>query len=346
MSTVDLLARGQSAREVLAWSRAIVDSALREAVDRLPSSMRRIAGYHFGWYDADGAPAGADAGKAMRPAFTLAAAEAVGGSAADAVPAAVAVELVHNFSLLHDDVMDGDVTRRHRPTAWSVFGQASAILAGDALLSLAYDVLTGCGHPAAPQAGRMLHAAVLELIDGQATDVAFEERDDVTLAECRIMAEGKTAALLGGACALGGLLGGADPDRVAGLRAFGTRLGLAFQYVDDLLGIWGDPAVTGKPVHSDLHSRKKSLVVVTALTSGTPAGRELDRLYRLDRALSEAEAVQAADLIEAAGARTAGRSAANELLADAMSALHTARPQPHGAAALHALARMATHRQR
>ncbi|MFC4586262.1 polyprenyl synthetase family protein [Sphaerisporangium corydalis] len=274
-----VMTTGRPTNEVLAWSRELVGPALRSAVETLPLSMRRIAGYHFGWLDEYGREATADGGKAIRPALVLLAAEAVGGTPEPALPAAVAVELVHNFSLLHDDVMDGDVTRRHRPTAWSVFGVSGAILAGDALLTLAFDVLGAGGHPAAGEGSRVLGAAVLDLVEGQSSDTAFETRDDVGLSECVSMAEGKTGALLGGACALGALFGGGDAEQIEHLRGYGTRLGLAFQLVDDLLGIWGDPAITGKPVYSDLRSRKKSLPVVAALTSNTPAGHELATLY-------------------------------------------------------------------
>src|SRR5262249_38599046 len=157
--------------------------------------------------------------------------------------------LVHNFSLLHDDVMDGDLTRRHRPTAWSVFGVNAAILAGDALLALGLDVLAASGHGQAQRAIRMLNTAVLDLLDGQRADLAFEQRSDVELPECVRMAESKTGALLGCACALGAMFGGGHPEQVEHLYGFGERMGLAFQFVDDLLGIWGDPAVTGKPVY-------------------------------------------------------------------------------------------------
>ena len=148
MATIEEMTRGRSAREVLTWSRNMIDPALRAAVDTLPASMRGIAGYHFGRSNKHGRPAETDGGKAIRPTLVLLSAEAAGGIPASAVPAAVAVELVHNFSLLHDDVMDGDVTRRHRPTAWSVFGLNAAILAGDALLTLAFDVLAASGHSA------------------------------------------------------------------------------------------------------------------------------------------------------------------------------------------------------
>src|SRR5207248_643177 len=131
-----------------------------------------------------------------------------------------------------------------RATVWRVFGVSAAILAGDALLALAVEVLAGSGHPAALAGVRMLASAVRALVDGQSLDTAFESRDDVTLAECVRMAESKTAALLGCSCALGALLGDGSAEQVSRLREFGTHLGLAFQLVDDLLGIWGDPVVT------------------------------------------------------------------------------------------------------
>jgi geranylgeranyl diphosphate synthase type I len=260
------------------------------------------------------------------------------------VSAAVAVELVHNFSLLHDDVMDGDSTRRHRPTAWRVFGSGAAILAGDALLTLAFEVLAGCGHVAAPDGLRMLSAAVQDLVEGQSADVMFERRTDVEMSECRRMAEHKTGALLGCACALGALFGGGDLERVQRLRYFGADLGLAFQHVDDLLGIWGDPAMTGKPVYSDLCSRKKSLPVVAALTSGTLAGDELTALYHGERPLSDIELAHAAELIDIAGGRAWSRAEAARLLARALRHLSSAGVAARPAAALVALARLVTHR--
>ena len=343
MTTTDLTAVARSAREVLAWSRGLVEPALRTAVDTLPSAMSHIAGYHLGWWDEHGHPARVSGGKAIRPALALLSAQAVGGTAA-AVPAAVAVELVHNHSLLHDDVMDRDLTRRHRRTAWTVFGVNPAILAGDALLVLAVDVLAGSGHRAAIDGIRMLTAAVQDLLDGQDADLSFEQCAEVKLAECVQMAEGKTGALIGCACALGALFGGGCPEQVTYLRDFGKYLGLAFQHVDDLLGIWGDPAVTGKSVHSDLCSGKKSFPVVAALTSHTAAGRELATLYHRDQPLSATDAPHAAQLIDIAGGRTWSQAQADDLLAQAMRQLHCASPAPRAAAELGALARLATHR--
>ncbi|MBW8486641.1 family 2 encapsulin nanocompartment cargo protein polyprenyl transferase [Actinomadura parmotrematis] len=342
MSAAQEAVPGRTASEVLGWSRALLDPALRAAVRGLPPETRRVAEYHFGWRDEQGRPAEGSGGKAIRPALTLLAARAVGGDPADALPAAVAVELAHNFSLLHDDVMDGDLTRRHQATAWSVFGVNAAILAGDALIALAYETLAD--GPVSREGLRALSRAVVDLVEGQSIDMAFERRTDVSLAECEAMAAGKTGALLGGACALGASCGGGDAAQVARLRAFGELLGLAFQVVDDLLGIWGDPAVTGKPVHSDLVNRKKSLPVVAALTSGTAAGAALAELYRGEGPLTGSGPARAAELIGLAGGRDWGEARAAELLDAALTELDAATPDPVAAADLHTLATLVTAR--
>jgi geranylgeranyl diphosphate synthase type I len=330
--------------DVLAWGAELVTPALRKAIDTLPDSMRTVAGYHFGWWDENGEPADENAGKLLRPTLALLAGRAVGGAADSALPAAVAVELVHDFSLLHDDVIDGDTTRRHRRTAWHVFGVNSAILAGDALLTLAFDVLAASGRPRARDVTRSLSAAVQDLVDGQSADVSFERRSDVTVAECVRMAEGKTGALLAAASELGAAFGGGDAGQVAGFRRFGDRLGLAFQLVDDLLGIWGDPAVTGKPVHSDLRSRKKSLPVVAALCSGTPAAGELATLYHRPEPPAEDELAYVAGLVERAGGRAWSQARADDLLAEALGHLTMTHPEPVAAAELAALANLITRR--
>ena len=333
-----------SARDVLTQGRAAFDPELRAAVDRLPGTLRHIAGYHFGWWNADGTPCASDQGKAIRPTMTLRAAAAVGGTAAAAVPAAVAVELVHNFTLLHDDVMDRDRTRRHRPTAWCVFGTGQAILAGDALLTLAYEVLAEDDNPAFRAAASALSHAVLAVQDGQALDLSFETRTDVTLPECVQMARLKTAALLGCATGLGALYGGGTPEQVAELRAFGERIGLAFQLVDDLLGIWGDPEVTGKPVHSDLVSRKKSLPVVAALGSDSAAAGRLRDIYLAAGPLSGGDAAIAADLVAEAGGRTWCQAEIAALYDSASAALAAGAVHDRPIAELTALAQLIVRR--
>ncbi|MHB2021821.1 MAG: polyprenyl synthetase family protein [Mycobacteriales bacterium] len=303
-------------------TRTLVEPALRAAVDRLSPPLRTIAGYHFGWLEADGSPRpGAAGGKWLRPALVLLSAEAAGGPAERAVPAAVAVECVHNFSLLHDDLMDGDVERRHRPTAWAVFGMARAILAGDALLALATDVLLDSGSPGERFEIRCLAGATDQLIAGQLEDVRFEDDPNVTVQECLSMAAGKTAALLAAAASIGAIAVGGPGAVAVALADFGAHLGLAFQLVDDLLGIWGAPEITGKPVLSDLRANKKSMPVVAALRSGTPPAAELARLVASGGPREETEVIRAAALVEAAGGREWTAGEADRQLATALAAL-------------------------
>jgi len=329
----------RSASDVLSWSRSLVDPALRAAVSKLPASMRQIAGYHFGWLDQQGLATPGGEGKALRPALVMACAEAVGGHAEDALPAAVAVELVHNFSLVHDDVMDADITRRHRPTAWSVFGVNQAILSGDTLLALAFEAVGGNG-----PAVRTLSAAIRSLADGQSADLSFEQRSDVNLTEALLMAQRKTGALLSCSCVLGGLYGGGSAEQIAHLSDFGARLGVAFQVVDDLLGIWGDPRLTGKPVYSDLRNRKKTLPVVAALMSASPAAEELATLYHADHPLSRTDLVRAAELVDTAGGRQWCLTQIDEQMSAALRHLRDAGLTEQGATALDRLTQLATRR--
>ncbi|WP_067458042.1 polyprenyl synthetase family protein [Actinomadura macra] len=283
--------------------RELVDGALRAAVGRLDPHTYRVAAYHLGWTDGEGRPCPGPAGKALRPALALLSARAAGAPPESALPGAVAVELTHAFSLLHDDIMDGDRTRRHRPAAWTVFGESGAILAGDALMTLAVEVLLEAPGQGSARAARAMAVATRRLIAGQSLDLAFEARDHITLDECQDMVAGKTAALLACSCSIGAVLDAAPERLTTALEEFGADLGMAFQLVDDLLGIWGDPAVTGKPALSDLRSRKMSLPVVAALNSGTPASARLAELYTRPEPLEENELAEAARLIDMAGGR-------------------------------------------
>jgi geranylgeranyl diphosphate synthase type I len=332
--------------DVLGRARELTEPAYRAAVDRLPEPLRHIVGYHVGWWDVAGLPT-SPRDKGIRPALAVLSAGAVpGGSASMGIAAAVAVQLVHDFSLLHDDIMDEDSTRRHRAAAWSVFGAGPALLAGDALHALAVQVVFEAdGHNSAQQA-RILSSTLWELCLGQAADYAFEDRASVTLAECLQMAERKTATLLGCACEIGALAGGADGRRAAAARSFGRRLGMAFQLRDDILGIWGDPEATGKPVRADLTRRKKSLPVLVALTSHTAAGRELAELLGREGELSPIELVRVADLVDAAGGRAWAQRMAASMIDQALGDLEGARLQTDAAADLASIARLVLERNR
>lgn len=288
--------------DVLAEARELIHPVLAGLVDRLDEPLRAIAAYQFGWRDEHGARLDAVGGKRLRPALVLAAAKASGGRADDVLPAAAAVELLHAAAVLHDDILDADVRRWHRPTAWTVFGEPQSMLAGDALLGLAFEALADLPDRQAAAVG-VLGEANRRLQLGQVLDVEFQTRELVSVAECLRMSAHRTAALFAGACRLGALLGGASDPVADALTACGEHLGVAFQIVDDLLGIWGDPQDVGKPVGSDLRQQKKTLPVVAALNTDNAGTRELFELYSQDAALSDLQVRQAAELVDSTGGR-------------------------------------------
>lgn len=335
------------AMDLLTHARAVVEPALRAAVAALPEEIGRIASYHFGWAERDGSPHVGEGvwGKGVRPALVLACARAVGGRESEAVPAAAAVELVHQASVVQDDLLDADTVRRHRTTVWAAFDTSAAILAGDALFFAAVRSLHRAGSsPHRLSATGILIDAVQQLVAGEYADICFETRQEVPLSECVKMTAAKTGALVQAACALGALYGGAAPDRVEAMGRFGHHLGVAFQAIDDYLGIWGG-AATGKPVLADLQRRKRSLPVVYALASKTPAAEELAELYRGTGELTTAQVQRAAALIEQTGARGWAHDFGRSQLAQAHEYLERARPSAEGLAQLTALARLICDRE-
>jgi geranylgeranyl diphosphate synthase type I len=285
----------------LAAARGQVHSSLAAVVGRLCPESRRVCAYHFGWQDAAGRPTGTSGGKALRPALAFLSARAAQAPPQDALAGAMAVELVHNFSLLHDDVIDGDDRRRHRLTAWRVFGEGRAILAGDDLLNLASQVLIEAPSPHRMEALRRLSHAAMELNRGQYADLSFQRRLDVSIPECIEMATAKTGALISCSTSIGAVLAGAPAPVVEGLESFGRHLGLAFQAVDDLLGIWGEPMTTGKPIGSDLRQNKKTLPVVFALCAEDPYSEQVRRTLSRE-VIGDAEAALVIELLERRGA--------------------------------------------
>ncbi len=234
-------------------------------VAELDGLLGVLVRYPLGLAEADGSPGPGIGGKLLRPCLVLFACEALGGEIKRALPLAAALELVHNFSLVHDDIQDGDEFRRGRPTAWKRFGVGQAINAGDALLVLALQVALAADlpHPARLRAQEALLSTTLRMIEGQALDLAGEGKA-LGVEEYLAMARKKTGALLGCALALGALSAG-RPDLQTLSQELGEELGLAFQIKDDLLGIWGDPEKTGKPGGSDLLRNKRTFPVCFAL---------------------------------------------------------------------------------
>jgi geranylgeranyl diphosphate synthase type I len=291
----------RTAPEVVARAREPVQQALRAAVAGIEDDrMRLIASYQLGWCDRDGNPVPFSGGKGLRPTLAVVSAQAGGGTIDDGLAAAAAVELVHNFSLLHDDVMDRDLERHHRPTGWAVFGEGQAILAGNAMLTRALEVLADDGERGRRALPTML-AATQRLISGQSDDLHFEGATAITVEDVLNMEAGKTAALLACSASIGALAAGAPADTVSALRGFGHQLGMAFQLVDDILGITGDPAVTGKSASSDVRAGKRSVPVVAALDAGTDASRRLADLLAGGPPSTDEDVALATKLIEEAG---------------------------------------------
>jgi geranylgeranyl diphosphate synthase, type I len=310
--------------------------------DRLYAWLR----YQLGWAEADGRPADVRRGKGVRPLLALTACEAVGGDPLRAVPVAAAIELTHEFSLVHDDIQDDDHLRRGRPTLWTVCGVPQGITAGDALWAIARREL---GATRAP--GDVLvdifaryDAACLRLAEGQHLDLAFEARDDVTVSDYVDMVSRKTGALLAAAASMGGRAGGAPREVADGLARFGEALGIAFQIQDDVLGLWGDPARTGKPVGADLLRRKKSLPVL--LGSADPAtADEIARLYRSGEP-EPPDAARVAAAMQAAGLRERASRLAHDWAAEAARALEPLPLRPGPRAELAAVVERAVTRER
>ncbi|WP_242705277.1 MULTISPECIES: polyprenyl synthetase family protein [Streptomyces] len=312
--------------QVLDRCRERVEPALRAAVESLHPWPRRMASFALGWCEADGTPATGGGGKGVRQALAVLGGQAVGAPEEAVVAGAVAVELVHTFSLVHDDVMDGDERRRHRDSAWKAFGTGPAVLVGDALFALAVETLARAEGAHGAAAVRCLSGVLRDLLHGQADDLLFESRpwagpQAVRVAEYEAMVAGKTGALLAGALALGPVLAGASPQQVEALTEAGRHLGAAFQAVDDVLGVWGDPEVTGKPVHGDLRRGKKTLPVLAALAGAGPAARSLEALLGSGVPLDTGAARHAAGLVEEAGGRDAAEAAARRHAAAARRCL-------------------------
>ncbi len=272
--------------------RRAVTVELKKVIDSCPPELGSILRYHMGWQDEQGHRCRRESGKFIRSTLCLLSCQAVGGNTSQAVPAAAAVELVHNFSLIHDDVEDASYERHHRPTVWKLWGQSQAINAGDAMFTLAYLALVRLkekriADEKIAHCAEVLSRDCLELCEGQCLDIEYESRLDITVEEYIDMAARKTAALFAASTSLGAYLGSEDSELVDLFRLFGRTLGIAFQIHDDILGIWGAPETVGKSA-DDIPQRKKTLPVAYGLQSSKGAARErLRKLYSKERIAGE-----------------------------------------------------------
>jgi geranylgeranyl diphosphate synthase, type I len=298
--------------------------------------------YHMGWLTEDLSPvAAAKTGKRLRPVFLMLSCRAAGGEAETALPAAAAVEILHNFSLIHDDIQDQSQTRHGRRTVWNIWGEAQAINAGDAMFTLAHLALqrlltVGLAPERLAPMFSVFDRTCLALCRGQHLDMAFEEQLTVDQDAYMRMIAGKTGALLGGAGELGAMVAGTETaDKY---RRFGEGLGLAFQIQDDVLGIWGETEKTGKPVADDIRSRKKTLPVVYVLDRGEdPAAIRLRQLYAQSE-LTEEDVREAITLLDGVGARDFAQALADRAMRNALDLLESAEPEAEAGEALRDLA--------
>lgn len=328
---------GQLAANPLQRFRPSIERALREFVGTSPDPLTRAVRYVLGWEDDAGRPT-EPAAKRIRPALCLLASELVCGSAEPALPGAVSIELVHNFSLVHDEIQDRDAERHHRPTIWARLGDAQAINVGDHLFALAVRALVAAdGDPGRRlRALEVLDTAVEAMIHGQWLDLEFEQRDEVGVQEYLGMVAGKTGAMLGASLEIGATLAGSDAETAARLGNWGRHVGLAFQVRDDYLGIWGDPAQTGKSNVNDLQRRKKTLPVVLALRDSR-VGPLVREAYASSE-LSERQARELAAEMHAVGIEREAREIAEQLASEAFTQLGELRLPEAAAAELRAIA--------
>lgn len=315
-----------------------------DSVER-PDLFYGMMQYHMGWVDADFTPEQVYAGKQIRPILTLLTCAAAGGDWHDALPAAASIEILHNFSLVHDDIEDGSPTRRGRKTVWKIWGIEQAINAGDAMyataqLAMARLVEVGVSAEIAITAMRRLNETCIELTQGQCADMQFERRDDVTTDQYMAMIRGKTAVLIGLACELGALIAGADTATVTHYARYGLELGLAFQVIDDILGVWGDEGVIGKSAESDILTKKKTLPILY----GLERSQNLQTHFQQD-ATSENFVANAVAYLNSAGAKAFAEATASRYSESAIGHLHAAQPQGDAATALRELTAMLLSRQ-
>ncbi len=277
--------------------------AVLNASDAQPDTFHGMLHYHMGWRDEQLQPANVNAGKQIRPVICLLVCQAADGDWQQAVPAAAAIELLHNFSLIHDDIEDASPTRRGRQTLWTIWGMEQAINAGDAMFAFAHLALSRLVErdvvaKTAVHAFRRFDETCVKLTQGQHTDMDFETRDGVTVDEYLAMITGKTAALLSLCTELGAIIAGCETQTIHHYAQFGLNLGLAFQVIDDILGIWGNEAIIGKSAATDILTKKKTLPVLYGLSRN----KSLRQLYQQETT-DEAFVQEATNLLNSSGAR-------------------------------------------
>lgn len=263
-------------------------------------------------------------GKRLRPQLTMALASAHGGES-EAMSAALAIELLHTFTLVHDDIMDRAEVRRGQPAIWSKHGTSTAILVGDMLMVQAYSCLNQLPAAVLPNALAVFNESAVKVCEGQQLDLEFESKDTVSVLEYTKMIELKTAALLAGACKLGVLTGSNDPKAQQAASDFGHNLGLAFQLQDDLLDMFGDSSRTGKAVGGDVARNKKTFMPAWLLEAGSEGATKLKELMAEPFSNEKVRSLQ--DLFEETGARAGAEEIRDKYFSSAIAALRQQTPK-------------------
>lgn len=284
--------------------------------------------YHLGWVDQYGTPAAVpiSQGKALRPTLCMFACEALEEDPARAMPAAAALELIHNFSLIHDDIQDRDAERRHQPTVWSLWGVPKALVAGNAMQSIGDVALLDTSRYEAPpetvlKVSQILTDSYLEMIQGQCLDLAFESNTTIGTEDYLRMISYKTGALIRSSLEIGALLATDDPTTFESFSRFGSYLGKAFQIRDDVLGIWGESYLTGKPAGNDIRRRKKSFPVVFAFEQASgQALEDLQRIYGKEE-VDDEDVERVLAVLDEVGAQDQSETLTEDTAGDALEAL-------------------------
>ena len=320
---------GPSLPDMFDRYKGLVEAELLRSVPALEEApIYPLLRYHLGWAERDGSPARSpqSQGKALRPTLCLFACDALRGDLSQALPAAAAIELMHNFSLVHDDIQDKDLERRHQPTVWSLWGVPRALVAGNAMHSVSNLAELGAVSRDVPAAtalrvSQLLSESCLEMIQGQCMDMEFETSTSIDAEDYLQMVAFKTGALIRVCLQIGALLATDDPGAFRSFSAFGAGLGRAFQIRDDYLGIWGDEATTGKAAGNDIRRRKKSFPIVYAFARAQgPLRDDLDRIYAREE-LDDGDVARVLEALEEVGAREQSQALIDASAGDALEAL-------------------------
>jgi geranylgeranyl diphosphate synthase type I len=306
----------------------MIDNEIKSIFEKrmFPKPLYDMMKYHLGWLDENLRPIEQYRGKRFRPTLCLLTYNALSGVYDKALPAAAALELIHNFSLIHDDIEDMDEERRHKPTVWKLWGVPHAINVGDGMHVMANLAALNLRDRNVTESKivdvlAILNNTVIELCEGQYLDMDFEGRTDVTPEMYIDMISRKTAALIEASTHIGAILATNDESTIKHFRAFGRKIGIAFQIVDDILGIWQDAKKTGKPHASDIKNKKKTLPVLYAFEKASKEDREtLIEIYEKESS-SEEDIKKVLHILEKVNAQTYSRRIADKYEKEAISHL-------------------------